>query len=108
MIKIATDTIADLPADIVSQHHIHIIPAWVYLKTGKVRTDSLDMQELFDRLADEPGTPLTEPLSGGEYREIFTGLTGKNDTLIVVSASTHISRVFEMAHYAAAKAPRRR
>jgi fatty acid-binding protein DegV len=108
MIKIATDTIADLPVEVVKQHNIHIIPAWVYLKTGKVRTDSLDMHELFERLADEPGIPRTEPLSEGEYSEIFTGLIGRDDTLIVVSASGHISRVYEIAGGAAKSSHPRR
>jgi len=108
MIKIATDTIADLPAELVNQHKIHIIPAWIYLKTGKVRTDSFDPQELYDLLAEEPDIPRTEPLSEEEYISIFTDLAGKDDTLIVVSASQKISKVLEIAGSAAKKiAPER-
>jgi DegV family protein with EDD domain len=103
VIKIATDTIADLPPAVIGQHQIHIIPAWVYLKTGRVRTDALDTKELYDRLSDEPETPRTEPLSEDEYAEIFTGLVGKDDILILVSASHHISQVFENASRAAQK-----
>ncbi len=103
MIKVATDTIADLPADVVDEHHIHIIPAWVHLKTGKVRTDTLDTNELYDRLADEPDMPRTEPLSEAEYSEIFTDLVGKEDVLILVCASSRISQVYAIACRAAQK-----
>ncbi|HEX3052039.1 MAG TPA: DegV family protein [Aggregatilineaceae bacterium] len=101
MIQIATDTIADLPVELVNQHKIHIIPAWVYLKTGKVRTDAVDTQALYDLLADEPEVPRTEPLSVEEYSDFFTPLIANEDRLIVVSASSGISRVFEIAGQAA-------
>jgi DegV family protein with EDD domain len=103
MIKIATDSIADLPADLVKQRNITIIPAWLHLKTGKVRTDTVNVQELYDLLAEEPGIPRTDPLSEEEYCEIFTGLVGVDDTLVLVSASKRISRVFEIASSAAQK-----
>ncbi len=108
MIKIATDTIADLPAELVNQHHIHIIPAWVYLKTGKVRTDAFDVQELYNLLAEEPEIPRTDPLSEEEYITILSDLAGQDDTVIVVSASQKISKVMQIAGYAAQKiAPKR-
>jgi DegV family protein with EDD domain len=103
MIKIATDSIADLPDDLVKQRNIAIIPAWVHLKTGKVRTDSVNAQELYDLLAEEPGIPRTDPLSEEEYSEVFTDLVGQDDSLVVVSGSKRISRVFEIAGNAAQK-----
>ncbi len=101
MIQIATDTIADLPAALINQHKIHIIPAWVYLKTGKVRTDAVDTQTLYEMLADEPEVPRTEPLSTEEYCEFFKPIIANGDRLIVVSASSQISKVFEIAGNAA-------
>lgn len=103
MIKIVTDTIADLPAETVEQHQIHILPTWIHLKTGQVRTDALDTEELFDRLTDEPEIPRTDPLSEDEYSEIFTDLVGQDDILILISASRHISQVFNNASRAAQK-----
>jgi DegV family protein with EDD domain len=101
MIKIATDTIADLPADVISQHHIHIVPAWIYLKTGKYRTDTLTHQELYTLVADLPDTPRTEPLTEAEYGDLFRQWAGEDDTLIMISASGRISKVYEIAQHAA-------
>jgi DegV family protein with EDD domain len=100
MIRIATDVTADLPADELEQHNIHLIPAWVQTKSGKVRTDQVERAELLELLNETqpeiPGGPRTIPLDEEDYHTRFHELLGKDDTLLFISTSRRITRVFDI------------
>lgn len=107
MIKIATDVTSDLSADHAAQHQIHLVPAWVQLKTGRVRTDQITRQELDQLLIDTPGIPRTMPLDEAEYDARFNDLLDKDDTLLFISTSHHLTPVHETVSKVAARVPER-
>lgn len=101
MIRIVTDSNADLPKELIEQYHIYAAPAWMHLKNGRVRTDTLDPQEFQDQVVDTPDIPRTEPLSEDEYIDIFSTLLQDSEQIILISATSQISKVFEIAGRAA-------
>jgi DegV family protein with EDD domain len=101
MLKIIIDSNADLPADVANQHHLHIAPAWVQLKTRRVRTDSMDNRDLRAQVIDMPGIPRTDPLTEDEYAEIFSRLLKDHDRLLFITSSSGITQLFERANRAA-------
>jgi len=105
MLKIATDVTADLPTELANQHQIHIFHNWVYLKTGRCKTDEVEIADLFNLLIDEVGKSRTAPLSEDEYYQSFCDLTSNGDSLILVAPSRGASPLYDTAQKAAADLP---
>lgn len=101
MIKILTDSLADLPAELVNQFHIHVIPAMIHVGDDSYRTDELDKARFYELLATLPDLPRTEALSVDICREAFARLTVDGSTLLCILISSQISRTFTNAVEAA-------
>ena len=71
MIKIVTDSSACLPADLVQQHDIHVIPLKV-LFGNKAYREGIDLshQEFYRMLAEAETLPTTSQPSAGEFFDL--------------------------------------
>lgn len=109
MLRIVTNATADLPTDLTDSNNIYVLPNWIHLKSGKVRTDAVTAQygsaNWYDLLSNEPDIPRTEPLSEEEYFNEFERVLEPDHSLIFISISSKISPMYEIAHQAAQRFP---
>ena len=94
---IVTDSTSDLPADIVAQYGIHVLPVNVILD-GKTYKDGVDIsREDFYKNYYEYSEMSTAPVSYEDYALEFLDLTQRYDELLIIHCSTHLSETFNTA-----------
>jgi len=100
--RIVTDSAANIPAEIVAEHDIHVVP--MYLKFGEsVYQDGVDLPrgEFYAKLEREEVPVSTAAPSAGDYREAFErALTGAAGVVCITVAS-FVSVSYEAARLAA-------
>lgn len=50
MVKVATDSVADLPDELLNQFGIHMIPGLVHFDTATYQSNALDPQRFYQLL----------------------------------------------------------
>jgi len=94
---IVTDSVADLPAEIVAKHGIHILPVNVILD-GKTFKDGVDIsRDEFYQNYYEYEEMSTAPVSYEDYALEFLNLVQKYDELLIIHCSSHLSETFNTA-----------
>jgi len=99
---IVTDSASNIPADLLSQHDIHVVP--MYLKFGDtVYQDGVDLErgEFYPKLAREEVPVSTAAPSVGDYREAFERALGGSDGVVCVTVASFVSVSYESARVAA-------
>jgi len=88
-IRIVTDSTADLPAEVASQHQIEVVPLGVLFGDEELR-DGIDIsaETFFTRLQNESQLPTTSQPSAGAFREVYERLAADGATEIL---SIHVS-----------------
>ncbi len=101
MIRIVTDTAADLPAEIVAAHGITVVPLSVRFGEDVLRSD-VTPSEFWRRLAAADRLPETAPATTGAFVDTFRRLTDEGaDGIVTVSLSSAVSATYESAVLAA-------
>ena len=103
-ISIVTDSAANIPAEFVGEHDIHVVP--MYLKFGDtVYQDGVDLPrgEFYPKLEREEVPVSTAAPSVGDYREAFEGALDGADGVVCVTVASFVSVSFEAATSAAAE-----
>jgi DegV family protein with EDD domain len=92
MIKIVTDSSACLPADLVQQHDIHVIPLKV-LFGDKAYREGIDLsnQEFYHMLAEAETLPTTSQPSAGEFFDLYSELSKDGHEIISIHISSKLS-----------------
>ncbi len=106
MIKIVTDSIANLPPEVARDLEIAVIPAYVTFDNETLREDiDITSTEFFKRLAASPTLPVTSQPSVQDfetlYRKILTDHPGV--TIISLHISAQLSGTLASARQAAAR-----
>jgi DegV family protein with EDD domain len=101
-VKILTDSMADLPADIIKKLNITVIPVNVLFGTDSYR-DGVDMttEQFYTKLVASKNLPTTAVPSLGVFMEIFEKALKEADELLVVTISHKLSGTYETACRAA-------
>lgn len=101
MIKIVTDSTADLPADLVQQHGIHVIPLKV-LFGDKTYREGIDLgnQEFYRMLAEAKTPPTTSQPSVGEFFDLYSELSKDGHEIISIHLSSKLSGTISSAQSA--------
>ncbi|MBN1200683.1 MAG: DegV family protein [Anaerolineae bacterium] len=86
MVTVVTDSCASLPASLVEELAIEVVPYYVHTAIGTVR-DGVDMppDEFYEWLKDAPAWPTTANPSAGEYLEAFRRAAKRGDSAVIVS-----------------------
>jgi DegV family protein with EDD domain len=98
MIKIVTDSISDLPAEVVKNLDITVIPAKVHFG-NQVYTDGVDLttEEFYKKLENSPDLPTTSAPAPGVFANVYDELAEKCNGIVGI----FISHTFSAIHDAA-------
>jgi DegV family protein with EDD domain len=97
-IKIVTDSVADLPSQVVSELEITIVPLNVRFGT-EVYRDGVDLtaEQFYDRLAHSKTLPVTSVPSPGSFAEAYDKLAEETDEILAIIVSAKLSGTYEVA-----------
>ena len=100
-IKIVTDSVADLPAELAQQLDITVVPCNVVLGDISYK-DGVDLgpDELFRRMAAGPGLPTTSQPSVADFQAVYQELTAQGDSIVSIHPSAKLSGTFNSAQQA--------
>ncbi len=91
-IKIVTDSTSDLPAPLVSQLGVTVVPSYVHFGNNVYR-DRVDIseEEFYERLRNGPVHPHTEPPTPMDFAESYRRLLGGAEGIISIHISSKLS-----------------
>jgi DegV family protein with EDD domain len=97
-IRVLTDSVADLPADIVRRLAIEVVPLLVRFGEEEYR-DGVDLstEEFYRLLRSRSEFPSTSTPSPAAYAEAYDRLAGEADELLVVCLSSRLSGTYQAA-----------
>jgi DegV family protein with EDD domain len=107
LVRIVTDSAANLPADVVDELGIIVVP--LHLAMGdRMFRDGVDirMHEFYELLQDGPDPASTSAPSPGDFLEAFGGVPG-GEEIVCVTVASKVSATFQSATTAAAEFPGR-
>lgn len=98
MVKIVTDSAADLPLDLARELDITIVP--VYLRFGdKVYRDGVDIgpDEFYAKLMSSPILPSTSAPSVGDFAQAYRDVASSTDEIVSIHITRRHSVTYDMA-----------
>ncbi len=102
LVRIVTDSTADLPAELATELGIVVVPLQVIFGSETFR-DGVDLtaEEFFRRLPEEEELPTTSQPSVGEFQQVYEGLAEKTDHILSIHLSSGFSGTVGAAGQAA-------
>ncbi len=102
LVRVVTDSTADLPAELVDELGITVIPLQVIFGSETFR-DGVDLtaEEFFARLPQEKELPTTSQPSVGEFQQAYEALAEETDRILSVHLSAGFSGTIGAAQQAA-------
>ena len=97
-IKIVTDSTADLPAMLIDELDVTVVPE--YLRFGdKVYRDRVDISEdeFYQRLLHDPVHPKTSQPSPQDFASVYNKLSQEADGIISIHVSSKLSGTYDSA-----------
>jgi DegV family protein with EDD domain len=97
-VKIVTDTLSDITADLAAQLGITVIPLYVRFGEDMYR-DRIDItsEDFYRRLVNEPKLPSTTQPSPNDFTEVFSKLAEQTDEILVITVSSKMSGTSQSA-----------
>jgi DegV family protein with EDD domain len=105
-VKIVTDSTCDVPASLVKELGITIVPE--YLRFGqKLYRDGIDISqdEFYRELQSSAVHPSTSQPSPQDFSDVYQNLMGASDGILSIHLSSRLSGTYESARIAANKLP---
>ncbi len=101
-VAVVTDSVACLPADIVAQYGICVLPIKIFFG-NKVYLDGVDITttEAYNLLAREPDKFSTSPSSPSDYIDIFSELATNGQDVFCLTVSSELSTTYNVVCLAA-------
>ncbi|HEY68087.1 MAG TPA: DegV family protein [Thermoflexia bacterium] len=101
-VAVVTDSAANLPAELVRQYHIHVVPLWLRLGERLYR-DQVDItaDEFYRRLRDGKGPFSTSQPSVGEFVEVYQRLAEQARAIVSIHLPKKLSGTLSSAMAAA-------
>ena len=102
LVRVVTDSTADLPAELVAELGITVIPLQVIFGSESFR-DGVDLtaEEFFERLPQEKELPTTSQPSVGEFQQAYEALAENTDRVLSIHLSAGFSGTVGAAQQAA-------
>ncbi|HEY78138.1 MAG TPA: DegV family protein [Dehalococcoidia bacterium] len=97
-VKIVTDSTADLPASVIEELGINVVP--LYVRFGeKIYRDQVDIShdEFYQKLQHGPVHPNTTQPTPQDFTEVYQRLAGEADGIVSVHISSKLSGTFNSA-----------
>ena len=97
-VKIVTDSVADLPSQVVKELGITVVPLNVRFGT-EVYRDGIDLttEQFYDKLVHSQALPVTSVPSPGSFAEAYDKLAEETDEILAIIVSAKLSGTYEVA-----------
>jgi len=97
-VKIVTDTLSDITADLAAQLGVTVIP--LYVRFGEeIYRDRVDItsEDFYRRLVGETKLPSTTQPSPNDFVEVYKKLVEETDEILVITISSKMSGTYQSA-----------
>ena len=103
-VKIATDSVSDIPSDLAKSLDITMVPLTVNFGVESF-LDGVEItpKEFFEKIETAPSLPTTAAPSIGAFTEVYKDLTGKGHEVVSLHVSGKLSATLSSATQAAAE-----
>jgi DegV family protein with EDD domain len=100
-VAIVTDSIACLPAELVGQYQLRVVPVNIHFD-GRVYRDGLDIttDEAYRLLEEAPSRFTSSPASIAEYLEAYRQAGARSKAILCLTLSSALSTLYNMARLA--------
>jgi DegV family protein with EDD domain len=106
VVKIVTDSTADIPSELAKQHGILVVPAILSFGLDSFREGvEISTSQFFARLAASETLPTTSQPSVGEFMEAYASASGSGDEVLAIHLASAFSGLFGTAKLAAEMSP---
>ncbi len=94
MVRIVTDSVADLPSSVAARLGIAVVPLILRFGTTEYR-DGIDMtaDEFYEKLKSSPDFPVTATPSPQDFADAYDSLTEEGDEILAIFAGLVASAV---------------
>ena len=98
MVKIVTDSTADLPPQIAQQLGITVVPVYVCFGE-KVYRDGVDISqdEFYRKLIESPTHPTTSQPSPSDFANVYSKLSTETDEIVSIQVTSKLSGTYNSA-----------
>jgi DegV family protein with EDD domain len=106
MVKVVTESTADIPIAMAAELDIAVIPSYVVFGTETYR-DGVDLSrdQFYEKLARTDIIPKTATPPPGFYEEVYRQLAKETDEIISIHLAARLSALYSVAATAAASVP---
>ena len=97
-VKIITDTLSDITADLAAQIGVTVIP--LYVRFGEeIYRDRVDItsEDFYRRLVNEPKLPSTTQPTPADFADVYKKLAEETDEILVITISSKMSGTYQSA-----------
>jgi len=102
-VRIVTDSSADLPADLVRQHGITVLPCYVVVDDQTFKDGvEINADDFYRRLQADGRTPTTAQPTVADFQEVYRDLAGQGDQVLSIHVSGKLSGTLNSAEQAKA------
>ena len=97
-VAVATDSIANIPKQMVEQYRIMIVPVMLLIQ-GKLYRDGVDISpsEAYEMFLQDPESFKTSPASPGQYLEAYCEANKYAKSIFCITLSSKLSTGYDMA-----------
>jgi DegV family protein with EDD domain len=97
-VKIVTDSIADLPFQVVQELGITVVPLHIRFGTDVYR-DGIDLtaDRFYDMLVHNKAMPVSSVPSPGAFAETYNKLSEETDEILVITLTSKLSGTYDVA-----------
>lgn len=101
MVRIVTDSTADLPPPLAREMGISVVPLFIHFGQKAFRDgEDMEVEEFYRRLASSPVTPTTSAPSPGVFAEVYRRLGVGGEGVVSIHVSSKLSATYEAARTA--------
>lgn len=102
MIRFMTDSAADIPADVVKEMNIAVLPFMIHFGEKSIKADeNLDYDKFYQTVRESDVIPSTSQMSPADIEELYRKLGAEGDPIIHVTISAKASGINNTSHMVA-------
>lgn len=106
MVRIVTESTADIPAHLVATLGITVVPSYVVFGSQSYRDGvELSTEQFYEKLASSPTIPTTATPPPEVYEEAYRQLGEQTDEIISIHLASKLSGLYQAAAVAAERVP---
>ncbi len=102
-VKIITDTVAGIPADMAQQYDIRIVPAADITVNGHSFIEGIDLsvEQAYKLIEKDPDKFITSAISPGFLMDVYREISKKTSEVLFISISSALTALNKTANFAA-------